>query len=97
MEKQKEYFENLDIFRFLAFFVVFISHISIAIFLIDGTSTFKRIAELFLVNGTIGVSFFFTLSGFLITYLLLKEKRRVEGINIKKFFIRVANVLNNTI
>jgi len=87
METQKEYFETLDIFRFLAFFVVFISHISIAIFLVGETSSFKKIAELFLVNGKIGVSFFFTLSGFLITYLLLKEKQR-GGINIKKFFVR---------
>src|SRR4051812_16240676 len=34
-----------------------------------------------------GVSIFFALSGFLITYLLLEEKRQKE-INIKNFYIR---------
>jgi len=34
-----------------------------------------------------GVSIFFALSGFLITYLLLLEKKR-QSINIKKFYIR---------
>lgn len=34
-----------------------------------------------------GVSIFFALSGFLITYLLLEEKKR-GGINIKNFYIR---------
>lgn len=34
-----------------------------------------------------GVSIFFCLSGFLITYLLLSEKK-VNSINVKKFYIR---------
>jgi peptidoglycan/LPS O-acetylase OafA/YrhL len=35
-----------------------------------------------------GVTMFFTLSGFLITYLLLKELDETSTINIKKFYIR---------
>jgi len=35
-----------------------------------------------------GVTMFFTLSGFLITFLLLKEKEKLGDINIKKFYTR---------
>ena len=35
-----------------------------------------------------GVSIFFSLSGFLITYLLLKEKKQFGRINIRAFYIR---------
>ena len=35
-----------------------------------------------------GVTIFFTLSGFLITYLLLCEKQKIQTIDIKKFYIR---------
>jgi peptidoglycan/LPS O-acetylase OafA/YrhL len=35
-----------------------------------------------------GVTMFFTLSGFLITFLLLLEKEKFGGVNIKQFYIR---------
>lgn len=38
--------------------------------------------------GALGVVFFFVLSGFLITYLLLEEKTTTNTINIKKFYLR---------
>ncbi|MBI3133427.1 MAG: acyltransferase [Bacteroidetes bacterium] len=41
-----------------------------------------------LINGYAGVRIFFTLSGFLITTLLLTEKDRFGKINLKYFFIR---------
>jgi len=40
--------------------------------------------------GTLAVSFFFVLSGFLITYLLLKEKEARQDINVRSFYIRRA-------
>ncbi len=40
--------------------------------------------------GTLAVSFFFVLSGFLITYLLLKEKETRQDINVRSFYIRRA-------
>jgi len=43
-----------------------------------------------LLLASYGVSIFFALSGFLITYLLLKEKEKINKINIKKFYIRRA-------
>jgi peptidoglycan/LPS O-acetylase OafA/YrhL len=42
----------------------------------------------FLSMGTLGVVLFFTLSGFLITYLLLAEQQLSNYINIKNFYIR---------
>jgi peptidoglycan/LPS O-acetylase OafA/YrhL len=39
-------------------------------------------------GGYIGVVFFFVLSGFLITYLLLEEKSRTEGIHLRNFYMR---------
>ena len=43
---------------------------------------------LFSEAGPLGVVFFFVLSGFLITYLLLAEKDRHWEINIKSFYLR---------
>ncbi len=39
-------------------------------------------------GGYIGVIFFFVLSGFLITYLLLEEKRISNTVEVKKFYMR---------
>ena len=39
-------------------------------------------------GGYIGVIFFFVLSGFLITYLLLEEKRVSNTVAVKKFYMR---------
>ena len=39
-------------------------------------------------TGPLGVVFFFVLSGFLITYLLLREKDAVGHISIRKFYLR---------
>lgn len=38
--------------------------------------------------GNLGVKVFFVISGFLITLLLLQEKQRTGGINLKQFYIR---------
>lgn len=42
----------------------------------------------YLISGDTGVLVFFVISGFLITTLLLKEKRMNGIINLKKFFAR---------
>lgn len=77
--KPRPYFPNLDGLRFFAFLFVFISH-SI-LFLLDG--------ELYLAQGDLGVSFFFVLSGFLITYLLFHEKEESRGyIKLTHFYAR---------
>ena len=42
----------------------------------------------FLFNGELGVNVFFSLSGFLITYLLLLEEKTCNTISLKRFYIR---------
>jgi peptidoglycan/LPS O-acetylase OafA/YrhL len=44
----------------------------------------------FIVNGNLGVRIFFCISGFLITYLLLQERKRTGSIDLKAFYIRRA-------
>ena len=46
------------------------------------------ISSQFFGRGYLGVDMFFVLSGFLITFLLLKEKRITSTISLKKFYIR---------
>jgi peptidoglycan/LPS O-acetylase OafA/YrhL len=44
----------------------------------------------FFYRGAPAVAFFFTMSGFLITYLLLKERERTGGIDVGRFYLRRA-------
>lgn len=87
--KKKIYFENLDGLRFLCFLAVFFFHSFItdlpSIAKQDGYQIVKN--DIF-GNGFLGVNFFFVLSGFLITYLLIEEKILKGKINIPKFWLR---------
>ena len=40
------------------------------------------------LDGNLGVRFFFVISGFLITWLMLKEKAELKYVNLKNFYIR---------
>lgn len=84
----KLFFPNLDGLRFFAFFAVFINHAVGCLKLTGKSEEFVFIRKHFLMNGDLGVSFFFVLSGFLITYLLLQEKEFADKINIKNFYMR---------
>lgn len=68
----KVYFPNLNGLRFIAALSVIIYHFY-------GEEV---------LNGHYGVTLFFTLSGFLITYLLFEEKEKKEKISIGKFYVR---------
>ena len=85
-KSQKVYFPGLYGLRFYAAFSVIICHVELfkAKWGIGSFYSHKLIQGL----GGIGVDFFFVLSGFLITFLLLKEKETSGSIDIKKFYFR---------
>jgi len=86
-EPSKHFFKNLDALRFLSFFAVFLSH---AFFLAHNDagsgfiSEFSRISHL----GRLGVDFFFVLSSFLITWIILEEWGSTGNFKIGYFYIR---------
>lgn len=83
------YFENLDGLRFIAATIVVLMHTGIADQLsniIESTFILKLLSVLSM--GGKAVSFFFVLSGFLISYLILKEIENTGKINFKNFFAR---------
>lgn len=87
----KVYFPNLDGLRFLSFLLVFLSHsLSADYSHIRDAEWYKYVKLEIFHDGDLGVSFFFVLSGFLITYLLLKEREVTGKINISFFYIRRA-------
>lgn len=86
---KKIYFENLDGLRFLCFLSVFFFHSFHTDFnYISSSEAYTLIKRDLFGNGNLGVNFFFVLSGFLITYLLIEEKKSNGQINIKNFWIR---------
>lgn len=87
--RKKIFFENLDGLRFFCFLSVFFHHSFFAEFdHIKNSSIYHFIKKDLFRNGNIGVNFFFVLSGFLITYLLIEEKKLNGQINLKNFYLR---------
>jgi peptidoglycan/LPS O-acetylase OafA/YrhL len=88
--KAKIFFPNLDGLRFVSFFVVFLYHslLSILSYLKDASPRLYPVLEFLFQHGNLGVNFFFVLSGFLITYLLIKEKEFTGRIHVPNFYVR---------
>ncbi len=84
--KEKTYFPNLDGLRFIAAFSVLLIHIE-GIKKREGKEVVP-IVDYFIRDAAQMVSIFFVLSGFLITYLLLKEKQDTSTINLKNFYTK---------
>jgi len=83
--KSVKYFNGLNALRFFAAYLVVLHHaeqirLKYHLFSLKQYSLFN--------NGNVGVTFFFVLSGFLITYLLLKENRTYNNISIRNFYVR---------
>jgi peptidoglycan/LPS O-acetylase OafA/YrhL len=89
-QKAKLFFPNLDGLRFIAFALVFSEHVIWgAVRLLDIKSPLLlHVLYTSLCNGKMGVSVFFVLSGFLITYLILSEIKLTGSIHVGSFYIR---------
>jgi len=93
MNQQPIYFPGLNGLRSISAMAVVISHITLSLkelgldpFIFG---SFDDGSPRGLLLAGYGVSIFFVISGFLITYLLLVEKE-IQPINIKKFYVRRA-------
>lgn len=87
--KGKIFFPHLDGLRFFSYAAVFLFHVWLLLFdryRITGTT--EKILKFLFQNGEVGVNFFFVLSGFLITYLLIEEKRITGKIHVTNFYMR---------
>src|ERR1700733_9049748 len=85
----KVFFPNLDGLRTIAFLMVFFQHGFLSSFAyLHIHNTFLQHSINMICDGETGVSIFFVLSGFLITYLLLAEADRYGKIHPGYFYIR---------
>lgn len=82
----KVYFPGLHALRFFAALAVVIGHVE----LLKKYHAYPNAADNPAVYelGRIAVTFFFVLSGFLITFLLLEEKRETGVVSIRRFYVR---------
>ena len=79
------HFKGLNTLRFFAAYLVLMHH-SETMKAKNGLPNLENI-NLF-HNGSNAVTFFFVLSGFLITYILLKERKATQTISIKRFYLK---------
>lgn len=85
---EKKYFTNLDAIRFIAATMVYAQHgLSKSFAKLNLGIVFTHIITV-LCNGGTGVTIFFVLSGFLITFFLVLEHDNNGKINIQKFYLR---------
>ena len=86
------YRPELDVLRFLAFLMVFVHHIlpheASAFAHISSNRTLQSLAGDFASALGAGLPLFFLLSAYLITTLLLREKRRSGTVHVPSFYIR---------
>jgi peptidoglycan/LPS O-acetylase OafA/YrhL len=84
----KVHFPNLDSLRTIAFLGIFAHHGFYTESPAVHESTVFRVWEKVRAPAGFGVPLFFVLSGFLITYLILEEKRTSGRFNIRNFYVR---------
>jgi len=86
MPGKRIYFPNLDALRFLAALAVFCHHTERFLSRQDLPS-FAHLDSVHALGG-LGVTFFFVLSGYLITYLLLVEIESTGTVRVRDFYVR---------
>jgi peptidoglycan/LPS O-acetylase OafA/YrhL len=82
------HFQNLDSLRTLAFLSIFIHHGLFTESAWIQSTRMYEVLEYVKAPAGFGVPLFFVLSGFLISYLILEEKKRFGTFSIKNFYIR---------
>jgi peptidoglycan/LPS O-acetylase OafA/YrhL len=84
------FFPNLDALRFLAFLIVFIGHAFAEYrhMWLNASPVVKSLGILIFDSAQLGVSSFFVLSGFLITYLILTEISASGRLDVIAFYVR---------
>lgn len=89
MSNDRVYFKNLDAIRFIAALMVFMQHgIAPSFTKLNITDGIIQKLIVTVCNGGTGVSIFFVLSGFLITYLIITEHEKTGKFHLKNFYIR---------
>ncbi len=80
----KFYLPELDGLRYLAFLAVFLSHLTSTQFVAPGSPVFTFVTA----TGRFGVDLFFTMSAYLLTTLMLREREVKGKVNLKAFYLR---------
>lgn len=88
MNTSKKYFENLDASRFFAFIIVFLAHTFISSSPEIKSSSIFQFVYGWGKIGMLGLEYFFVLSSFLISWIILEEKEKTNSFNIKNFLLR---------
>jgi len=83
----KNHLKGLDTYRAIAALIVVVSHVEF-FKLLNGYHHYFDLPFFQNTGGHIAVIMFFTLSGFLITLLLLNEKTKFKKISLKEFYLR---------
>lgn len=81
-----KYIKGYDSLRAISIIFVLFAHLGLKQYLPENDYVGQRVWQL--MSGGTGVQIFFTLSGFLITSILLKELKEYNSIHFRFFFIR---------
>ncbi|MBK9801123.1 MAG: acyltransferase [Bacteroidetes bacterium] len=84
----KTYFPNLDASRFFAFLPVFFTHVFFTKDPEISNTAVYRFIENHMKVGILGLDYFFVLSSFLITWVILEEYSNTGIFSFKNYFIR---------
>ena len=84
--KRIKYIKGFDALRAVSIILVLITHLGLS----DNVSNTPFVMDRlwFIISGDTGVQIFFTLSGFLITLILLKEKKDSGSIKFSRFYLK---------